>query len=1018
MKVFIFATLVSVSVLSAARTSVTVPMSSGKSGKLTYTPESNGDRVPDFSYAGYAAGESPIPDAPIKLVVAPIAGDNTSRIQAALDYVAALPLDEHSLRGAVLLQKGKFEIDGGLSIHASGIVLRGQGPETILFAAVLDRRTLITISGTNDLHSADAQTISDSYVPVNATHFQLADAPNFKVGDRVIITRACTAKWITALKVQDIGGGMGSGWKPGSREIQWDRTVTAIDGKNITIDVPLTNSLDANFGGGTIAPYTWPGRITQVGVENLNCDSAFDPANPKDEAHSWIAITMNSVRDGWVRQVNFSHFASSAVTLFEKTSRITVEDCKSLDPASENAGYRRDTFFTNGQQTLFQRLYSEHGRHDFSVGFCAAGPNAFVQCEAREALADSGAIDSWATGILYDNVRIDGAALSLFDRRFDANFAGWSAANSVIWQCNASLINCFDPPTAHNWCFASWGEFSGDSGFFSSDNNLSPASLYYGQLAQRLGPDVMNRAQLMAVNTRSSRNPTPADAAAATAQSVSPAPQLSDWIDAAATRTPIPTDAGGAKTIESVVKERIVPLDEREHHISVTNGWLTDDGALVTGGRQSIKWWRGGIRPDEIAESAKEGPNPTRFVPGRIGQGLTDDLDELANHMLAANRKALDYHYGLWYDIRDIDHERVRRITGDVWPPFYEMPFARSGTGTAWDGLSKYDLTKYNPWYWSRLKQFADIADQRGLILFNNDLFQHNVLEAGAHWASCPWRSANNINNTGFPEPPPYAGDKLIFMAEQFYDETNPHRRDIYRAYFRKCLDNFAANTNVIQFTSAEFSGPTHFVQFWIDTIADWEKEIGKKPMIGLAAPKDAQDAILADPTRAAIVNVIDIRYWWYQAGGKLYAPPGGKNLTTRQSLRTTNPKMPNFEQALRAVKEYREKFPDKAILLAPEDGFADYPWAILMGGGSMPNFTSMDPGLSMSIPHMRPIDLPNSPKDQYILADPGKSYLIYASHDSPIPPADATSFTQHWIDPKTGQLSQTPTSVLWLTHS
>ena len=36
---------------------------------------------------------------------------------------------------------------------------------------------------------------------------------------------------------------------------------------------------------------------------------------------------------------------------------------------------------------------------------------------------------------------------------------------------------------------------------------------------------------------------------------------------------------------------------------------------------------------------------------------------------------------------------------------------------------------------------------------------------------------ANNINNTGFPEPVPYAGDKRIFMAEQFYDISNPERR-------------------------------------------------------------------------------------------------------------------------------------------------------------------------------------------------------------------------------------------------
>ena len=277
-----------------------------------------------------------------------------------------------------------------------------------------------------------------------------------------------------------------------------------------------------------------------------------------------------------------------------------------------------------------------------------------------------------------------------------------------------------------------------------------------------------------------------------------------------------------------------------------------------------------------------------RFAPGRIGRGLTDDLSELADQMIADHRVALDYHYALWYDIRDIDHERVRRVNGDVWPPFYDLPFARSGTGTAWDGLSKYDLTKYNPWYWSRLKQFAEIADRRGLLLFNSNFFQHNILEAGAHWASSQWRSANNINHTGFPEPPPYAGDKLIYMAEQFYDETNAARRPIFQAYIRHCLDNFTDNTNVIQFTK-----PLEFYR------ADAFHAVLDRHGGGLGGRKqrpEADDWFVVSAQkmcrmrswpispRAALVNVIDIRYWWYQPKGELpTAPPGGKNLTPRQ---------------------------------------------------------------------------------------------------------------------------------------
>jgi hypothetical protein len=64
-------------------------------------------------------------------------------VQAAIDYVSSLPVDEKGMRGAVLLEKGAFRIEGALKIAASGVVLRGQGAGeegTVLVAAGRDRR--------------------------------------------------------------------------------------------------------------------------------------------------------------------------------------------------------------------------------------------------------------------------------------------------------------------------------------------------------------------------------------------------------------------------------------------------------------------------------------------------------------------------------------------------------------------------------------------------------------------------------------------------------------------------------------------------------------------------------------------------------------------------------------------------------------------------------------------------------------------------------------------------------------
>lgn len=995
---------------SAAPKQLSPVISTGADGRLVYDTDQRGNHVPDFSTCGYAGGDRPIPDASARVVVAPILGDETARIQKAIDYVAALPPDLNGVRGAVLLLKGRHEILGGLQITNSGVVLRGHGVgngETTLVGAGLDRRTLIRVSGKKDftIVTNSGWQITDDYVPVGAVSFHLSDAGSLKAGDSIRVVRPSTADWIGRLGANELGGGEGGGWSPGSRDIAWNRTVKSIEGNLVTFDAPITTAIERQMGGGYVERFSWGGRINNVGIENLRLESTFDASNAKDENHAWCAITMENATDCWVRQIAFEHFAGSAVALYESCQRVTVEDCLSLAPVSEIGGYRRHTFFTMGQQTLFLRCYAEHARHDFSVGHGAAGPNAFVQCEASEALDDSGPIESWSSGTLFDNVRIDGNALALGYHPGNNSAIGWAAANSVLWNCSASVIRCWNPPGAQNWSFGSWGGFEGDGVWRNSNGFMKPESLYAAQLAERNGRRVL----IMSRATTESSNPTVEEAAQLISESRKPAPQLADYIAAAAQRNPLPSEPGQAVRIEDVADvhhaSRIT-----HHEISITNGWLVCDAKLLIGGIQELTWWRGSIHPDEAATF---GPTLTRFVPGRCGPGFTDNLDDLAATMAQRGAVAVDHHYGLWYDLRRDDHERVRRMTGDVLPPFFEQPFARSGQGTAWDGCSKYDLSKFNPWYWSRLKNFADLADERGLVLFNENYFQHNIIEAGAHWVDCPWRTANNINNTGFPEPPPFAGDKRIFMAEQFYDETNPARRGLHEKFIRQNLDNFTNNANVIQFPSAEFSGPTHFVAFWLDTVGDWEREMKMHPLIALAAPKNVQDAILADAGRAAVVDVIAFRYWWQTDKGT-FAPEGGQNLAPRQFQRQWKGGPPSDANMATMAAEYRAKFPTKPVIAASEQGadFSRAGWAYVCAGGSMPNLPkTTDQRLLAAIPRMQPW-LADSEQKTWALREAGKQILACVNGGGELDlSAESGAFRLNVVNPKTGEV--TPDTVV-----
>lgn len=934
----------------------------------------------DYSTCGYHASETAIPDVANAVYVECGDGDMHDILQKAIDYVSSLKPDKNGRRGAVLLGAGTFNIDKPLRICASGVVLRGSGQDkTTIIKRGIDRGALLYIEGDMNMDGGDTIAIDGTKTPAGATTLTIASAKGLKTGDRIRIVRPSTREWIESLGCYDFGGDLDyTGWKPGDIDITWDRTIVSATGNDITIDAPITTTLDAKYGGGFVVTGHNRGEITECGVENMTLASEHNQWNPKDEDHCWDAIWMDNTRDCWVRRVNFRSFAGSAVNIQKNTSRITVEDCIASEPVSEVGGWRRGVFITRGQQTLIQRCVSRKGIHDFAAGFCAAGPNAFVQCEGEESLGFSGSIGSWAAGLLFDIVNIDGNDIAFKNLEQFQFGTGWNTANSMLWQCTGSTLWCYSPDadnrSSANGC---WGTLTGNAEWTSSNEHVQPRSLFYAQLEKRVGEGKAINGYILPRSTNATSSPEIEQAQEMARQSLTvPRLTLEMWLDS------IPytasTDPAGVKDIKNVkLKNNKVAKDiAQAPKFAITNGHITADGRLVTGNRYHIPWWAGRVKDSFVKKGAK--PAITRFVPGREGLGWTDRIDSVVNYLKANGYCMLDHNYGLWYDLRRTDHERVRRADGNVEAPFYEQPFSRTGKGTAWDGLSRYDLTKPNLWYWSRLKEFAEKGAKQGLMLFHENYFQHNIIEAGAHWVDCPWRPVNNINGTDFPEPVPFTGDKRIFMAEQFYNIDNPKLRPLHKQYIRQCLENFKDDDNVVQLISEEYTGPLHFTRFWLETIAEWEAETGRHPLIALSCTKDAQDAILADPELSKVVDIIDIRYWHYNTQG-LWAPPAGKNMAPRQFMRKMKVGKTGFAEAYKAVKEYRTKYPDKAVTFFAQQ-YPQYGWAILMAGGSCPNVPIKDGKFLSDVAKMAYISGEGDSKQQMI-GSPEVGYVIY-SHD------------------------------------
>ena len=99
------------------------------------------------------------------------------------------------------------------------------------------------------------------------------------------------------------------------------------------------------------------------------------------------------------------------------------------------------------------------------------------------------------------------------------------------------------------------------------------------------------------------------------------------------------------------------------------------------------------------------------------------------------------------------------------------------------------------------------------------------------------------------------------------------------------------------------------------------------------------------------------------------------KILAPRQHARLLKPKKTSFEQVYRAVKEYREKYPAKAVVYSG-DSYPEFGMAVLMAGGSLPVLPDdIDAALLKAVVGMKPVASSN--KNEYILSD-GKNSIVY----------------------------------------
>lgn len=471
-------------------------------GKLVYKFLEGGDRIMDFSHAGYMGGGVSIPELAVKIVLEPLNGDNTDAIQHAIDMVSKME-PVNGFRGAVLLKPGTYNCERTLVINVNGVVLRGSGSgkEGTVINMTGKPHNCITVRGNVTSTAIGTPVLfSDAYVPSGAQSFHVTDVMGFKAGDTIRISRPVTEDWVEFMGMHElVRDGKKQTWISG--EITTTRVIRKIEGKKITIDIPLTDSYDSRYlnpPGVSVIKITTSGELSQIGIENFRI-ACPDQSVTINEGHHQ-AFRMSGISDGWARNIEiFNTVNSISVT----GRRITIDNISIVHNLPTKGAAKPADLNGSGQQILFNRCsITGDNLFFFGTGAKVTGPVVLLNCIFR----GNGWIQPhqrWATGLLIDNCQVPDGGIDFMNRGIMGSGHGWAIGWAVAWNSNAKSFLNQRPPGSANWVIGGTGEkhkraipfdtipYLPEGIYDSHGTRVAPASLYLMQLSERLGEQAL-----------------------------------------------------------------------------------------------------------------------------------------------------------------------------------------------------------------------------------------------------------------------------------------------------------------------------------------------------------------------------------------------------------------------------------------------------------------------------------------------------------------------------------------------
>jgi len=289
-------------------------------------------RLPDFSFAGYRSGTTPIPTPPASVNVMNFGAIGNGIADDTTAFENAIAAANN---GAITIPAGRYKITRVLYIQKSNIVLRGagQGSTTLVFTKHLTE-LLGPPPGTAGLES---WSWSGGLIWVKGaeTTTKLADVTSDTSRGSKTLTVSSTAGMTVGqtirLTMSDPDGSLGRHIHAdqlnahptlvGRRLVRFPSKIAAISGNQITLERPLRHDVKTHW---TPEIRSFTGQLEEVGLEGFTMEFPTRKYGGHFQEDGFNAIWMDGVAHSWIRNVTV-HNSENGIML-ERATFSTVDN--------------------------------------------------------------------------------------------------------------------------------------------------------------------------------------------------------------------------------------------------------------------------------------------------------------------------------------------------------------------------------------------------------------------------------------------------------------------------------------------------------------------------------------------------------------------------------------------------------------------------------------------------------------------------------------------------------------------